>query len=154
MICKNSITYLTVEQPVCEVTMRAQPTKGSPSDCPTRSIKSDMEIWHPINQNQWLFVITKRTTESITSQPSNAHIIDVDLKGIFSLKPNCKCYTFSTLLVATSKQSSNYSKFIPEININQEYCCIRKSDFLRSEEMESLKLNNLNLMNYVMPNTN
>ncbi|KAG5880290.1 hypothetical protein JTB14_020036 [Gonioctena quinquepunctata] len=62
------------------------------------------------------------------------------IEGAGILNPNCKCYTFSTLLVATSNQSY-YTNSIPEITIYQDDCCIIELDFFRNGEMGSLKLN-------------
>lgn len=39
-------------------------------DCATRTIVADIEIWHPLSANSWLFVMSHPTTASIATNPT------------------------------------------------------------------------------------
>ncbi|KAL3273149.1 hypothetical protein HHI36_014603, partial [Cryptolaemus montrouzieri] len=76
-----------------------------------------------------------------------AHVRNFNIQnvGLFTIMPNCKCYTLSTLLVASSNQSANFTNYIPPVNINGDDCCVKKQSYLTSDEMETVKLHDLDL---------
>lgn len=147
-ICSRTTVYLVKERPTCEVDLKLRQPKTIPKDCSTKTIKSEMEIWHPLSPNQWLYILTQPVAGTISCENSNSPIVDFSLQGtgIFTLKSKCKCYTLSTLLIASSNMSANYSNFVPSnVDIVNDDCCQKQQEFLKIEEMDTLKLNNLNL---------
>lgn len=148
-LCQSIPIHRTSERPVCETILRINPPENLPDDCPSPTIKADMEIWHPLSTNTWLYVISKKVAASISCNQLNSDIVDVDLKGvgIFELKPGCKSFTASTVLYATSNRTSNYSNYIPSIDITKDDCCIFNREFLKTKStpMETLTFKSLNL---------
>ncbi|KAL1494860.1 hypothetical protein ABEB36_010378 [Hypothenemus hampei] len=51
----------------------------------------------------------------------------------------------STILQATSNIMSNFTHYIPNININIDECCIKEKQDIHEIQMEPLRLNNINL---------
>lgn len=149
-ICYNPSTYLSAERPVCEVTLKTRISDSIPEDCPTHTIKANFEIWHPLSSNSWLFVTTHRTAASITCENKKSDkILDIVLSGtgIFKMNSKCKCYTYSTVLTATSNDTRIYNNYIPNFSIISDECCIKKHKFLshQANQMEPIEINNLNL---------
>lgn len=146
-ICSQVTTHLVKERPTCETDLKLRQPITVPKSCITKTIKSEIEVWHPLSANQWLYILTQPIVGTISCEKENSQVIDFTLQGtgIFTLKPKCKCYTLSTLLVATSNMSANYTNFIPSIDIINDDCCQREQDFLQTENMDTIKLNNLNL---------
>lgn len=148
-ICENPTIHLTSERPVCETLLRSKLQDAIPKDCPTRTITADLEIWHPLSANSWLFIMSHPTTASISCDKSNSKIYDVELNsvGIFAMRQRCKCYTFSTVLVSSANRSTIHEHFVPDINILSDDCCRKQEEILQKEDiqMEPMKLNNLNL---------
>lgn len=145
-ICSHVTTHLIKERPTCETDLKLRQPNSIPKSCSTKTIKSEIEIWHPLSQNQWLYILTQPVAGTVSCDDSTP-VLDFVLHGtgIFTLKAKCKCYTLSTLLVATSNMSANYSNFIPSVNIINDDCCIQEQKFLQVEKMDTIKLNNLNL---------
>lgn len=145
-ICSHTTTHLIKERPTCETDLKIHRSTSIPKSCSTKTIKSEMEIWHPLSPNQWLYVLTQPTVGTISCD-DNTPVTDFTLQGngILKLRPKCKCYTLSTLLVATSDIIANFTHFIPSIDIINDDCCQREREFLQSEEMNTLKLSDLNL---------
>lgn len=46
---------------------------------------------------------------------------------------------------STSNQTSNFTNYIPPVDITADNCCMEEQEFLNNEEMEPIKLTNLNL---------
>lgn len=147
-ICSQTTTHLTKQRPVCETELKLKQLTEIPPICKTKTLKTEVEIWHPLSTNHWLFVVTEPTIGTINCEGTSNQVIDVEFQGtgILQLRPRCKCYTTSTLLVSTSNQTTNYTNFIPSINIIGDDCCLREQQFLlQNEEMEPLQLHDINL---------
>ena len=146
-ICYKIITQMSSERPPCEVQLKLKTNPNIPEDCPIKKLRAEMEIWHPLNENQWLYVTTNKVTGSISCLNSEPNVFDTELSGtgILTLQANCKCYTTSTLLVATSNHSSNFSNFMPLSSILPEDCCIQEDYEKLNSQMKPIILNNLNL---------
>ncbi|EFA12276.1 hypothetical protein TcasGA2_TC001489 [Tribolium castaneum] len=71
--------------------------------------------------------------------------VRIEKSGILTLQPKCRCYTESTVLIANTNSLANAINFMPDINLNEDDCCIRKIEIIKSEEMEPINLKNLNL---------
>jgi hypothetical protein len=148
-ICRDTIIQLTSEQPVCETLLRSGLTQKIPSDCSTKTLKADLELWHPLNRNSWLYITTSPTVGTLACDRRNIETTDITFKGtgIFTMAPRCKCYTTSSTLYASRNSTQKYIHFIPDININTDGCCNRKIELLQSQEMIPVKLRNVNLDN-------
>lgn len=146
-ICPNLIVHLISERPTCETDLKMSNPKTIPSRCETKTIKSEVEIWHPLSSNQWLFIMSHPVSGTINCETMDRKIYDITLQktGIFTLQSKCKCYTLTTLLTATSNLTSNFTNYIPQIDISNDDCCLEKQQFLNQEDMEPIKLTNLNL---------
>lgn len=145
-ICQEIIVHLTKERPVCETELRLHPQLHSiPDDCQTRIIKSTMEIWHAIQPNQWLYILTYPTASTLNCGKSNIFDTVLQGTGIFTLQPGCRCYTPSTLLSATTNQSLNFTHFMPAVSINEDDCCKQKVASMNTPTMQPIQLHNLNL---------
>lgn len=148
-VCVNTIIQTITENPVCETLLKINEVSKIPDDCPTRTIKAQIEVWHPLTTNSWLFIITKRITATISCSNIQNQILDVNLNGtgILKLRSKCKCYTFNSMLTATSERKSNFTNYIPSIDINADDCCIHHRQYLQQNdyEMKTIQLNNLDL---------
>jgi hypothetical protein len=148
-MCSVPVIFLSSQRPICEVRLRTEDLKDIrvPSDCNTKSVKASMEIWHNLNPNQWIYVVSRPVHATISCQPNTENIIDVTQKrvGIFELQPKCRCYTMTTTLVASSNITRNFTNYIPKININHDNCCIEKEDLLESTQMRPLQFDNSDL---------
>lgn len=149
-ICEKIIIHLIRERPICETELRLSSPNRVPKDCSTKVIKLNAEVWHQLNTNQWLYILTKPTHGTINCESANIITTDVQLQGtgILTLNKSCKYYTSSTLLVATSKQMSTYNNFIPKIDITKDDCCTERQQILTKEDnnMKPILLNNLDLI--------
>lgn len=145
-VCSQTTAYLVKERPTCEVDLKTKQLATIPKSCNTKVMNGFVEIWHPLNKNQWLFVVTNPTLGTVYCDTDN-RITDANIKGvgIFTLKSRCKCYTLSATLIAKSDQTANYTYPMSTIDITMDECCQTKQDILQTEDMEPIRLENLNL---------
>lgn len=100
--------------------------------------------FHPLSTNQWLFIASNPVAGTISCDSSHS-MINVTFQNIWTLQPRCRCYTLSTVLSSTSKQTSNFTNYSPPVDITADNCCMEEQEFMDYEEMERIKLTNLNL---------
>lgn len=147
-ICQNPIIHPTTERSVCETLLKNPLQKTIPADCPTKTIKAKLEIWHRLSPNSWLFVISQKLIASVSCDRSNSHIDEDEFvgTGIFHMNARCKCYTLSTVLTSTSNKSTHHIGYLPMSTVLNHECCIKHHQFLQHGiEMEPIQLQNLNL---------
>ncbi|XP_018903976.2 uncharacterized protein, partial [Bemisia tabaci] len=147
-ICSDLVTYSSTQVPVCETQLFASPI-SMPADCLTRTLKANLEIWHPLQPNVWLFTVTNPTPASISCDEAPGQIQDVQIigSGTLSLRPRCQLYTFSTALTSSSNTSANFTNFVPRFNISLDNCCFDQSEFLNKNPtfMKPISITGLNL---------
>lgn len=114
-ICERAIIYLTAERPVCETLLKSPIQRTNPFDCPTKTFKAHMEVWHRLSANSRLFVMSQKGIASVNCDNSKSAIYDVELEGtgIFNMRSRCKCYTLSTVLLSSSNKSSEHIGYQP-----------------------------------------
>lgn len=148
-LCPGLISYSSAQNPVCETRLITDAPQSVPTDCITRTLKANLEIWHPLDTNTWLFTITKPTAATISCESSSNEIIDLPLNGTgtISLQQRCQIHTFSTTLTSTSNHSANYTNFFPKFNISSDDCCVHQDIYLTNDatKMQPLNLIGLNL---------
>lgn len=117
-ICKSEepIFYIKAK-PICETELLLH--DHLPKSCDKRIVHFSTEIWHKlINKNQWVYLLPESNLVTISCQhirESQATILSGS--GLFELSTKCTAYTTSTILVASSIFSSNYSSVLPKFNI-------------------------------------
>lgn len=147
MICENHLMYSTLENPICETTLLTSTMKNIPSSCKTRLLRGDIEIWHPLKFNKWIFVLSKTGRLTIDCKDTN-DVVDkiIEKTGILTLNEGCRAFSRLTQLIAYSKISTEYHNIIPEIDIIEDECC-SKEGFNRNRRNMSIYLSPIRITN-------
>lgn len=146
-ICQETKTTRTQEKPTCETLLLTSPSPKIPASCRTHTISAELEIWHPIHNNQWIFSISNPVQATLTC--ANSHIVDIQLSstGIIQLNPGCKAYTPNNILEATQALYLNISNPTPDYNIVLDDCCIKKdTNFTNTPiKIQPIRISNVRL---------
>jgi len=126
-ICHQTRTLRSQEKPICETTLLTTPLRKLPTSCRTHTIAAEMEVWHPIHDNQWIYSLSNPIQITLTC--ANSHISDIQISstGIFQMHPGCKAYTPTNVLEASQTLLFNFSSPMPDYNIVLDDCCINKN---------------------------
>ncbi|XP_030752906.1 uncharacterized protein LOC115890598 isoform X2 [Sitophilus oryzae] len=146
-ICKNSQAIRVQEHPVCEVFLYVSIIKKIPEDCLAKTVKANFEIWHPLEKNTWLFLMSNPTPLTLSCQDSQIEDIEIKSSGLLSIEPFCKGYTQTITLQAFSVTTRNVSYYTPDYNIVLDDCCLKKEIKLNITplDLEPVKITNLKL---------
>lgn len=67
-LCKEVSISKRNKQSQCEVQLFSSMTSIVPKTCKIRNILAELEIWHPLHQNRWLYIFSKPSTINIICQ--------------------------------------------------------------------------------------
>ncbi|XP_060530460.1 uncharacterized protein LOC132704467 [Cylas formicarius] len=56
-LCSEIVVYLASETPVCQTILGTDQPDNLTEDCPSRTNNADIEVWHPLSANSWLYHI-------------------------------------------------------------------------------------------------
>lgn len=146
-LCKNAPPLKKTTQETCESQVFSKISTRIPKSCRTRSLIAELEIWHKLSNNQWLFAVTQPTQITILCQASHsqAHEAMLHKIGIFELTPGCKAYTPQTTLESqTIMGTTNLTHKIPTTDISQDDCCIKLK---RNITLNQINLDPINFVN-------
>jgi len=145
-ICKTTILMQTQHQPSCE-TFLITATSDSiiPEQCNKGTIKTEIEIWYPLHDGTWLFILSQNSTIAIECDtlPYQKGII-LPSTGILRLNANCRGYTYNTLLYSPSNYTNSYTHIIPSLKDLEPFPQIIDIQF-SNLEIQPKKLKSLNL---------
>ena len=120
--------YMTYnEQNICEIKLLL--TVGKiPKECDIRVIKLKQQIWNKLeNKNEWLYVLPEPTHITITCKIDKPYDLILNNSGIITLNNSCKAYTPTAILRTHNTFQSNYTAYIPPIQLQNDDCCINKT---------------------------
>lgn len=144
-ICENTEPmFSTHTKPICETELLFF-EEHIPQSCDKRIVQLSSEIWHKLdNKNQWVFVLPKTNIITISCQNKETFKdISVSGSGILELKPKCKAYTPSTILLANTVYTSNYTSILPKFDIVNDCEEIQNANFseLKLQTISNTKFN-------------
>lgn len=145
-ICYNIMPTRLNDKPTCETTLLATTINRIPAMCNTKTIKAELEIWHKINDNNWLFAVSNSSLATLTC--ANSPIQDCAIKdiGLLELYPGCTAYTNNFMLHASTSYNHSYLHKSPAHKIIEDDCCVINANksipFIR---LEPIKINNVRL---------
>lgn len=146
-ICHQTHVVRTSEKPTCETTFLTSPIKRIPANCKTHTVQANMEIWHPLPNNEWLFTITQPRQLTLTCDASIIEDVNISTTGIIKISPHCKGYTQSYVLDTSEETTKNHTHKIPEISIPLDDCCYSKEPYESTKplQLQPVKLTNIKL---------
>lgn len=146
-LCYRTQLTRTNEKPICETLLLLSTTAKIPHMCKTHTLATNLEIWHPIDNNQWLFVLTQTQQLTVTCEPSIVEDTNIESTGLLSISPGCKGYTQTQILETTTRIKQNRTHKIPEINIAIDECCLIKNlpATIETVKLQPIKIANIKL---------
>ena len=94
-----------------------------PSDCESKVLYGNFEIWLKLTNNRWIYIYSKPT--KLTIDCLNNQIQEYQLKdtGIVTLNKGCKGYAKLIQITATSNLITNFTSPAIDFDITEDDCC-------------------------------
>lgn len=142
----NSLDILSViNNPNCEIEIMTKAVEVLPEKCTTKFIYGNIDIWHKLNGNKWIFVQSNHAKLTIECK----HIcVDkvISGTGILLLKPDCTAFCKDIKLDARENFNLTTSLVISNFNIVNDSCCnLKRFTELSLTKLAVPEINNVNL---------
>lgn len=104
--------YSCFRTPICKSDIISKTLKSVPVNCKTQFLRGQLDIWQPLSNNRWIFVISTPSKISIDCQNRTTTEQIISDTGILNLPSYCKAFY---------KDSRLIPKYIKTIKIKHTY---------------------------------
>lgn len=122
-VCQTTNIFSSLTATICETEIITKSLSSIPEQCETRFLKGNIESWQPLNNNKWIFVISKVSKISIQCQLSDGFETDIVGTGILNLPPNCIAYCKNTQLIPKYSIKIEIQPIITNFDLINNTCC-------------------------------
>lgn len=147
-ICKEVSVARRIDHPSCEMQLFSKSTTSIPKTCQIKHLYAEVEIWHKLGLNQWIFVVSKPTTLNILCLNHTNHEEVITNMGILYLDSGCKAYSdYAILETSMDLNTVNISSKIPTTDITDDDCCreLKNNLTFKNIQLQPITLTNLDL---------
>lgn len=145
-LCEITDVYTVLNNPPCEIEIITKAVSSLPKNCPYKFLFGDIDIWHKLNNNNWIFVQSKPAKLSIECK-NDVYEYTISGTGVLNIPSQCTAFHKSLKLVRKANTSINIPKVSSDFNIINDSCCnLSKFSKLRTD-IQASKINNVNLDN-------
>lgn len=147
-LCKGISVTKRTTMPTCEVQLFFDSTRQIPDSCSIKNLYADIKLWHKVQPNQWLYVLSKPTTLRTLCRKSNDKEETVVDMGLIQLDEDCKAYTENVILEPeVISGTANLTNSIPSLKLSEDDCCVKLKQNISLDhiKMTPVKLHHLNL---------
>lgn len=153
-LCEIVNIYSVPGNPSCEVELISKSVSKLPDSCQYHILHGHIDIWHKLQNENWIFVQTEPCKLSIECKMNITETIILGT-GILDLLPGCVAYHRNYRIVKKSLPHVNIPILTPRFNILNDSCC--NYNKIKDYNLHKLELRNINLdsiRNFVNTNQN
>lgn len=144
-LCEINNVHAVLNNPSCEVEIITQAVTSIPENCPIKFMFGDVDIWHKLNNNKWIFVQSKPAKLSVECNHNVSELV-ISGTGVLNLQPGCVGF-YKNLKFVTKLYPRMY---IPTVHSNfdiiNDNCCKninRLNNNVSVPKIKSIDLNNV-----------
>lgn len=144
-MCEISNIYSVPGNPSCDIEIMTKTLSEIPNSCMYKYIYGEVDIWHKLNNNNWIFVESSR--DKLIIECGNKIIFEsvISGTGILDVPIDCIAYYKSLKFIKRSDPKINIPIITPDFDILSDDCCdLRRFNNLKSNLPVS-RINNINL---------
>lgn len=144
-LCEITDVYAVLNNPSCEIEIITKTLTSLPEDCPVKFMFGDIEIWHKLNNNKWVFVQSKPTKISIECNHNVSELI-ISGTGILSIPLQCTGFHQNLKLVTKMYPKIYVPAVSSDFDIINNNCCnhvIKLNNNIPVPKIKNINLDNL-----------
>lgn len=147
-LCEDITIMKRTSKPNCETRLFFNATRQIPETCSIKNIYADIKIWHKVQPDQWLYILSSPTVLNILCREENDREVTISDLGLLQLPADCKAYADNIILEPQSMVGqANLTNNIPSLKLTNDDCCIKLKENISLEyiKLSPIKLHSLNL---------
>lgn len=141
-LCEITDVYAVLNNPSCEIEIITKALTTLPENCPVKVLLGDMDIWHKLNNNKWVFVQSKPTKLSIECNQNVSDLI-ISGTGVLNLPTDCVGFHKNFKLVTKVYPKSYVPAVSSNFDIINDDCCNRVNQLDNNISIPKIKIINL-----------
>lgn len=142
-LCEISDIYATAGNPSCEIEIITKSVTKLPETCQYKIIHGDVDIWHKLINEKWIFVQSKPAKLSIECNNNYITEFVVSGTGVLDIPLGCIAYHKNSRFIRNISPSINVPSILPDFNILNDSCC--SINYIKNLTLPVLKIQNINL---------
>ncbi|KPJ04953.1 Envelope fusion protein [Papilio xuthus] len=152
-LCEISDTYTVFTNPSCEIEIITKALKSLPESCPVKLLFGNVDIWHKLRNNKWIFVQSNPTKLSIECNDQTLETTILGT-GFLEIQPNCIAFHKNLKLIPKLYPKINVPKIVSEFNIISDDCCNLNQTRKNSVKITLPKIKTVSLDDLIETRTN
>lgn len=145
-ICDVMSVFPTSANPNCESEIMCNVISALPKRCKTEFIYGNLDIWKPLNNNNWIFIQSHKNKLYIECPHKNVVELDILGTGIVNIPINCIAYCRTTRLIPKLNTFLiNVTLVKSDFSIINDSCCSLDNFRFKIKNESPIQLNNLDL---------
>lgn len=121
-LCEINDIHTVLDNPSCEIEIITKALSSIPKNCPYRFISGHVHIWHKLNNNKWIFVLSKPAKLSLECNSVVTDTIIVGT-GVLTIPPECIAFSGNVKLVSKFYPKIKIPYISSDFNIIGDNCC-------------------------------
>lgn len=144
-MCEISNIYSVTGNPSCDIEIMMKTLSEIPKTCLYKYLYGEIDIWHKLNNNNWIFVESGRDKLTIECKDKTIFESVISGTGILNVPTNCIAYFKSFKFVKQSDPKINIPIISSDFDIVNDACCDLKHFNELKVNLPMSKINNINL---------
>lgn len=144
-MCEISNIYSVPGNPSCDIEIMTKTLSKIPKTCLYKYLYGEIDIWHKLNNNNWIFVESGRDKLTIECKDKTIFESVISGTGILNVPTNCIAYFKSLKFVKQSDPKINIPIISSDFDIVNDTCCDLKHFNDLKINLSMSKISNINL---------
>lgn len=143
-LCEAPDVYTLSGNPMCETEIITKALSSMPENCEYKFLNGNIDIWHKLHNNKWIFVQSKPGKISIECKDKLSEAV-IQGTGILDIPFQCIAYHRDSKLVTNVSPRITIPTVTSDFNIVNDSCC----NFQKFKQLKLPKysIKNVNLNN-------
>lgn len=146
-ICDLESVYSTDAKPICESELLAKVISEKPTQCETKVLYGNLNIWKSLTNNNWLYVQSEPQKVSVDCTNTKLYETNILGTGILNIPKDCIGYCNSATFIPTHNvlQIASPINHVPDFNLINDTCCNLDKVNAEISNVSPIRLHNIDL---------
>lgn len=149
-LCESTDVYTIPGNPSCEIEIITKSVTTLPESCRYKIIHGDIDIWHKLHNEKFIFVQSKPSKLTIECNNNDVTELVISGTGVLSIPTKCIGYHKNFKLVRKASPKINVPSIVSTFNILNDSCCNLsqiKKHILPMSKIQNVNLDSLKTIN-------
>lgn len=145
-LCEITDVYAVLNSPSCEIEIITKTLSSLPDNCPYKLIFGNIDIWHKLNNNKWVYIQSEPTKLTIDCNQKLSEVV-ISGTGVLNIPPECVAFHKNVKLITKVYPNITVPAVSSDFNIINDSCCSFNRLTKINVNISNVKIKSVNLEN-------